>query len=253
MGYDVSYHAISEAEITQWYFAPLKLARKGEFGAILSLAEQSGVEEFYAQKYKDTLSAALEYGSDADFNQTHGFCVAVAQGFFRKYFYTRGTAFSFLARQNVKFQSYIGDWREILPSEFLENFSGQIHNEITQNYCCGAYINAQNVASLKARYDAGGEIKSMLDEFYAQNLPAFLDALNFAARLKTGLLEATEVIEPNPLDLNSSSSYSNLFNCDPQGAIIYAQTATRQIGEAIERDKANEKKSLFDRFKGLFK
>ena len=86
MGYDVSYHAISEAEITQWYFAPLKLARKGEFGAVLSLAKQSGVEEFYAQKYKDTLSAALEYGSDADFNQTHGFCVAVVQGFFRKYF-----------------------------------------------------------------------------------------------------------------------------------------------------------------------
>ena len=35
MGYDVSYHAISEAEITQWYFAPLKLAQNGEFGAVL--------------------------------------------------------------------------------------------------------------------------------------------------------------------------------------------------------------------------
>lgn len=46
------------------------------------------------------------------------------------------------------------------------------------------------------------------------------------------------MVEPNPIDLNRSESFSNLFNCDTQGALIYADIAAQQIGEAIERDKA---------------
>ena len=252
MGYDISYHAISEDEISKWYFEALELARAGKFDEVLALANKAGVEEFYAQKYKDTLSAALQYKDDKIFNKTHGFCIAVTQGFFRKYFYTRGTALSSLAQQNEKFKNYISNWREILPSEFLDKFSGEIYNEITENYCCGAYVNAKNVAKLKADYEAGGEIKEAIDGFYEQNLPAFLDALNYAYELKIGLLEATEVVEPNPLDLNKSSSYSNLFNCDPKGAIIYAQTAVQQIGEAVEQEETG-KKSIFEKIKGLFK
>ena len=72
----------------------------------------------------------------------------------------------------------------------------------------------------------------------AQNLPVFLNALNLARELGVGLLEATEVVEPNPIDLNRSESFSNLFNCDTQGALIYAEIAAQQIDEAIERDKA---------------
>ena len=80
----------------------------------------------------------------------------------------------------------------------MDKFSGEIYNEITENYCCGAYVNAKNVAKLKADYEADGEIKEAIDGFYAQNLPAFLDALNYAYELEIGLLEATEVVEPNP-------------------------------------------------------
>ena len=66
----------------------------------------------------------------------------------------------------------------------------------------------------------------------------FLKALNLARKLEVGLLEATEVVEPNLIDLNRSESFSNIFNCDPQGALIYAEIAAQQIGEAIERSKA---------------
>ena len=125
-----------------------------------------------------------------------------------------------------------------MPKEFLAEFSGEIHNEIIENYCCGAYLGAAGVQNLLRDYEAGGEIKEAIDEFYAQNLPVFLNALNLAAELEVGLLEATEVVEPNPIDLNSSESFSNLFNCDTQGALIYAEIAAQQIDEAIERDKA---------------
>ncbi len=237
MGYDISYHAIGKDEISQWYFKPLKLAQKGDFESIAKIAREAGVDEFYVEKYADGFRSALQYGTGGIFNKTHGFHLAVAQGYFREYFYTRGTAFSFLAAQSFKFKPYINDWREVLPAEFLAEFSGEIHNEIVENYCCGAYIGADNVQKLLRDYEADGEIKEAIDEFYAQNLPVFLKALNSAAELGVGLLEATEVVEPNPIDLNRSESFSNLFNCDTQGALIYAEIAAQQIGEAIERDK----------------
>lgn len=235
MGYDISYHAIGKDEISQWYFKPLKLAQKGDFEAIAQIAREAGVDEFYAEKYADGFRSALQYGTQGIFNKTHGFHIAVAQGYFREYFYTRGTAFSFLAEQSSKFKTYISDWHEVLPAEFLAEFSGEIHNEIIENYCCGAYLGAAGVQNLLRDYEAGGEVKSAVDEFYAQNLPVFLKALNLARELEVGLLEATEVVEPNPIDLNSSKSFSNLFNCDTQGALIYAEIAAQQIGEAIER------------------
>lgn len=239
MGYDISYHAIGKDEISQWYFKPLKLAQKGDFEAIAKIiAREAGMDEFYAEKYADGFRSALQYGTQGIFNKTHGFHLAVAQGYFREYFYTRGTAFSFLAKQSSKFKPYISDWREVLPAEFLAEFSGEIHNEIVENYCCGAYLGADNVQKLLRDYEASGEVKSAVDEFYAQNLPVFLKALNLARELEVGLLEATEVVEPNPIDLNRSESFSNLFNCDTQGALIYAEIAAQQIGEAMQRDKA---------------
>ena len=238
MGYDISYHAIGKDEISQWYFKPLKLAQKGDFESIAKIAREAGVDEFYAEKYADGFRSALQYGTQRIFNKTHGFHIAVAQGYFREYFYTRGTAFSFLAEQSSKFKTYISDWREVLPAEFLAEFSGEIHNEIVENYCCGAYLSAASVQKLLRDYEAGGEVKSAVDEFYAQNLPVFLKALNLARELGVGLLEATEVVEPNPIDLNKSESFSNLFNCDTQGALIYAEIAAQQIGEAIGRSKA---------------
>jgi len=238
MGYDISYHAIGKDEISQWYFKPLKLAQRGDFEAIAKIAREAGMDEFYVEKYADGFRSALQYGTGGIFNKTHGFHLAVAQGYFREYFYTRGTAFSFLAAQSFKFKPYISDWREVLPAEFLAEFNGQIRNEIVENYCCGAYLSAASVQKLLRDYEAGGEVKSSVDKFYAQNLPVFLKALNLARELGVGLLEATEVVEPNPIDLNRSESFSNLFNCDPQGALIYADIAAQQIGEAIERDKA---------------
>ena len=238
MGYDISYHAIGKDEISQWYFKPLKLAQKGDFEAIAKIAREAGMDEFYVEKYAESFRSALQYGTQRIFNKTHGFHLAVAQGYFREYFYTRGTAFSFLAEQNSKFKPYISDWREVLPAEFLAEFSGEIHNEIVENYCCGAYLGADNVQNLLRDYETGGEVKSAVDEFYAQNSPVFLNALNSAAELGVGLLEATEVVEPNPIDLNRSESFSNLFNCDQQGALIYAEIAAQQIGEAIGRSKA---------------
>ena len=62
-------------------------------------------------------------------------------------------------------------------------------------------------------------------------------ALSAAARLKTGLLEATEAVEPNPIRPNESTSYSNLYHCDRDGVYLYMDTVSRQLENAIRESE----------------
>ena len=68
MGYDVSYHPINENEIKQWYFDALKSVREGDWSVAQKLAKEYGMEDFYAQKYIDTLKIALETKDDESFS-----------------------------------------------------------------------------------------------------------------------------------------------------------------------------------------
>ena len=62
-------------------------------------------------------------------------------------------------------------------------------------------------------------------------------ALTAAAELGAGLLEATEVVEPNPIHPNGSTSYSNLYHCDRDGVYLYMDTVSRQIEDAISKSE----------------
>ena len=99
MGYDVSFHPISPEEMREWYFTPLSWVQQGQEEKVLALAAQHGIEDFYAEKYLDTLRVGAETAPDELFDKSHGFYIAVIQGFFRDYYYTRGSAFSFLVEE----------------------------------------------------------------------------------------------------------------------------------------------------------
>ena len=73
-------------------------------------------------------------------------------------------------------------------------------------------------------------------------------------------MEAAEVMEVNPFDLNKSTCYSDIRLCDPQGAFIYQKVAIEQVKAASgmeaeetktaeeaarEPEKATEKKPGF--------
>ena len=45
-------------------------------------------------------------------------------------------------------------------------------------------------------------------------------------------MEAAEVMEVNPFDLNKSTCYSDIRLCDPQGAFIYQKVAIEQVKAA---------------------
>ncbi len=228
MGYDISYHPIKEREIQEWYFDALK-----NENVIDEQSKKYGIEDFYKEKYKDTISIAKTTDPNESFDKSHGYYIAVVQGFFRKHFYLRGSAFSFLIGQESIFERYTKKWQDILSFEI----KNPIHNSIIENYCSGVFIPADQVQKLLNDYKTNDEIGSSLDNFYSNgHIKVFLKALEFAKENNMGLLEATEVLEPNPLDLENSVSYSNLFNCDPEGALLYQKTALQQIEEI---EKAN--------------
>ena len=123
MGYDVSFHPISPDEIQEWHFTPLTWIQQGQEEKVLALAMQHGIEDFYAEKYLDTLRVGAETEPDELFDKSHGFYIAVIQGFFRDYYYTRGSAFSFLAEPQAGHDQEIKNDRSDQRSQHADNTS----------------------------------------------------------------------------------------------------------------------------------
>lgn len=234
MGYDISYHPVKERELREWYF-DLDLTKivEGDYSEVEQLCTSHGIDPHYLSNYKGVMNAATNVEPDATFDNTHGYYAAVVQGFFKRYFYTRGSAFSFLMQEQPAFRSYTKGWEEIIS----DKYSNKIFNHINLNYSSGVYIPADEVRRLLNDYETNATVKNAIDNFYSHGRVAvFLKALRAAVSNDDGLLEATEVIEPNPLDLNSSKCYSNLMNCDVDGALLYRDAAAQQMAEIEQRE-----------------
>lgn len=233
MGYDISYHPIKESEMHDWYFNIdfAQIADK-DYSQITPFVAQYQMEE-YEQLYIDVLTTAVGIQPDEPFENGHGYFLAVVQGFFKPYFYTRGSGFSFLMADKPYFKAYTKPWEEILTNPV----SNPIRNSLNQNYSAGVYIPPAKVVQLLADYEAGGQVKQDLDEFFSHGrIDIFLKALQAAKAQSDGLLEATEVIEPNPLNLEDTKCYSFLLNCDIEGALLYQQAAQEQFREIEKRE-----------------
>ncbi len=277
MGYDVSFHPISPEEIQEWYFTPLTLVQQGQEEKVLTLAAQHGIEDFYAEKYLNTLRVGTETAPDELFDKSHGFYIAVIQGFFRDYYYTRGSGFSFLAEEKPEYVRYFTPWKQIVDKShgfyiaviqgffrdyyytrgsgfsFLAEekpeyvryftpwkqivpaaFSNPTENRIIENYCSGVYLSSEQVSQLLKDMEQDSKVLEDLEELWSDGQIAVLrKALAAAAELGVGLLEATEVVEPNPITPNESTSYSNLYHCDRDGVYLYMNMAMKQITQAI--------------------
>ena len=229
MGYDISYHPISEAEINDWYFDTLN-----NEGKIDKLVTDFKIDLQNKEQYKLVIKIAKEVPETDLFDTKHGYYIAVTQGFFRKYFFTRGSSFSFLIDEIPSFNSYTKKWQDILNFE-IKNPS---NNKLTSNYSAGIYLPLNKIIDLLNDYKTNIEIRTHLDNWFSfGRIDVFLKALNFCVETKTGLLEASEVVEINPLDLQKSASYSNLGNCDLDGPFLYREAALDQLKAAYNNQK----------------
>ena len=236
MGYDVSFHPISPEEMQEWYFTPLTWIQQGQEEKVLALAAQYGIEDFYAEKYLDTLRVGAETESNELFDKSHGFYIAVIQGFFRDYYYTRGSAFSFLLEEKPDYARYFTPWAQVVPTAF----PNPAENRIVENYCSGVYLSPDQVMQLLKDMEQDPKVCEDLERIWSNGQIAVLKkALSAAAELGAGLLEATEVVEPNPIYPNESSSYSNLYHCDRNGVYLYMDLTMQQLAQAMEKEKDN--------------
>lgn len=203
---------------------------------MLALAAQYGIEDFYAEKYLDTLRVGAETESNELFDKSHGFYIAVIQGFFREYYYTRGSAFSFLLEEKPDYARYFTPWAQVVPTAF----PNPAENRIVENYCSGVYLSPDQVMQLLKDMEQDPKVCEDLERIWSNGQIAVLKkALSAAAELGAGLLEATEVVEPNPISPNESTSYSNLYHCDRNGVYLYMDLTMQQLAQAMEKEKDN--------------
>ena len=201
---------------------------------MLALAAKHGMEDFYAEKYLNTLRVGAETESNELFDKSHGFYIAVIQGFFRDYYYTRGSGFSFLIEEKPEYARYFTSWEQVVPTAF----PNPAENQIIENYCAGVYLSPKQVVQLLRNLEQDPKVCEDLERIWSNGQLAVLKkALTAAAELSVGLLEATEVVEPNPIRPNESTSYSNLYHCDRDGVYLYMDTVSRQIEDAIRKSE----------------
>ena len=220
MGYDITFHPISEAQMDAWYFSLLDSLAKGDTSRLEAVAEDAGMDPFYINKYRDLMKYAAGTPPSERFETTHGFYMAVVQGFFRKHYYVRGTAVSFMAEEYPLMERYITPWKDILPEGILP----PAQQGIVENYSAGVYLSAEQVKELLSDYGRNKEVREAVDDYFMEN--------------GAGLLEATDVVEVEPLDLKKTTSYSDLNQCDPEGAFIYQKVARAQISEFMKSKKS---------------
>lgn len=205
MGYDVSFHPISPKEMQEWYFVPLTWVQQGQEEKVQAFAAQQGMEDFYAEKYLNTLRVGAGTGS----------------------------AFSFLVDEKPEYARYFTPWEQVVPAAF----SNPTENRIIENYCSGVYLSPDQAAQLLRDLERNKKVLEDLEELWCDGqLVVLKKALTAAAELGVGLLEATEVVEPNPIAPNESTSYSNLYHCDRDGVYLYIDMAIRQIAQAMGKN-----------------
>ena len=180
MGYDVSFHPISPEEMQKWYFTPLTWVQQGQEEKVLALAAQHGIEDFYAEKYLDTLRVGAGTAPDELFDKSHGFYIAVIQGFFRDYYYTRGSAFSFLVEEKPEYARYFTPWAQVAPAAF----PNPAKNQIVENYCAGVYLSPKQVVQLLRDLEQDPKVLEDLEGLWSNGQLAVLKkALTAAIKL----------------------------------------------------------------------
>ncbi|MCL5051648.1 MAG: hypothetical protein M1346_00150, partial [Gammaproteobacteria bacterium] len=78
------------------------------------------------------------------------------------------------------------------------------------------------------------EIHVSLSKVFGEDtLEVFWHAVDDAIVQNRGLLEATDIIEPNPINPEESTGYANIDLCHPEGLQRFFDTAQRQLDRAL--------------------
>ena len=226
MGWDITYHPMAPEEIQTLYMKGMKQPDT----TASEIVTQFQLSDDLIISLNDWFISLQEMEGD-DFNALHGFCLASLLGLLRKYWYLRGGAFSFAVEENPVFQKYIVDWTTLLPDELLEF---QVSNVLIQNYSVGCFIGPSQLKQLRSDYEQDPQVRQVMDSVFSHGrLPIFWKAVDYAIEHQLGLLEASEIFEPNPLDIEKSASKTTWDNLEAEGVALYVHTVQEQISQAL--------------------
>lgn len=223
MGFDVTYHPVSELALDHFYFSLLS--------GHVSVAErcsQYNIDPIFEEKLTDWVRADRLLPTGTCFDSTIGFHAAAAAGIFARFHYLRGSQLSRLPT----ITQYTKPWQQIAP----QCITGlDVSNRITANYMSGVYVPADRIVQL--RHDLHNDPAlhaAVASEFPGRHLDVLLAAMDEAIQTGVGLLEATDVLEPDPFNLNATIGAANRLNCDLTGPLIYRDTALAQVSHDPE-------------------
>lgn len=234
MGWDISYHPVAPDDIANVYFAGLDDPDRVE-----RLIADHAIGADDAGRLRLIFEHARALNPQDPFPQTHGFFLAIVAGFLRPFWYVRGAALSFLS-DDPDFQIYLSDWKTLVP----ENHTRESFDSVLLcNYCGGVFLTPDALKTLKRDYTDKPDIRKKLDDLFSNGrLEIFWKAVDYALDHNLGLLEAAEVVEPFPFNLDQTKCYAILANCDLAGALLYQRAALDQV-KALESAGQEAEKS----------
>jgi hypothetical protein len=218
MGYDITFHPIKLNEMYKYYYNLISAPET---------IDEVLKDVSFASKIRDIYG----YGVNTDakthkFNKTHGFFVATIAGYLHEYWYVRGASISFLADKEKNFLKYFSDYESILPS-YVKTM--ECTSLITENYMCGGFIEMDKLPELKNDLNSF-KFKAVVEEVFSHGRLKIINlAIDYALKNKTGILEATDLVVPNPFDIDKVECITNLSNCHVDGALLYQKAVSEQI------------------------
>lgn len=212
MGCDISYHPISRAEIRHWCLDRLEEVRAGDLSIVkrmvgeINCGQVTGQGAFLFDRYLGLLQEMLEGDckgpKEADI-QNVGRRLALVQGLFRTYYYTREKALVSAFQHDPELAEYTLSLEETLIEMGYDPPRGESLGARSR----GIFIPEERVPALLSDYESGKRRRA-LDLGFGGTVPVFLMALNHARREGAGLLEATGVVAPGPAYPGSKAALS---------------------------------------------
>lgn len=237
MGWDITYHPFGVNEVRDLYFAGVDTP-----DAVAAMAERFQVPEVDRPRLEFIFERARDTDPELPFPQTHAFFMAITAGFLRPYWYIRDGALSFLY-DDPEFRPFFSDWTDLVPESRRRE---GLDTLLLCNYCGGVYLTPEALADLREAARTRAPVAEKLEALFSGGrLDLFWSAVDHALDNGLGLLEAAEVIEPNPVDVRKTRCYARTENCDPAGPILY------QRDYLAEMDRLRRKKAEEDARKGV--
>lgn len=249
---NISYHPISENEINDWYCnLEFQSILDNVYYDIVQNGRKFQLDEESLKTYLAIMKMAAQNAKLKDnFDQAHGYNIALIQGLFREYFYVKNFSFSNLINEKSYFERYTKKWEDIVSQQITHN----TNNRISGSKSSGVYIPESKVVELLQDYNKKGSVQDDINQFFSGYAPIFIKSLEYAKLKKIGLLEACDIISKDFLESGESVFDIIIENCDEE-SLNFApveKTTSSKTQKVVETEK-NQQPSKKTEKKGIWK